>query len=1244
MGPPMPPQGYTPNQGHMPDGYHGGQMYQGMPQHYNSPYINPNQSGDYQQGPYGNPQGYNPYYRGQQNMPMGNMGMPGQMFPGANMPQGMQHSPRNQQVQQQQQQSPQQVADNILQMASSGCVSPASQFRTPGPVISPQLGHKQMTSPTMRQPGPYMYPNQTQMAVQNRNSPISPMQARSPASVHSGHSMHSISPGPQPSPAASQPSPGLHNIKSPSGQPVHRSPANTQAPSITSPAQAVPPMASPMQSSGNSIVGNQPSPSGYASSVCSPVHSAPGHFSPNDPPINSPANSSPNYPMCSLPRNNQPVSSPYIDSHSTSVQPYVTTPSGSGQSLSNPLQSLQKLVMLPESQVVDPKSVVNDGSISGEGCPKNDEGGELATPASSPKICLDGRHCGSDNENFQQEFPSSKPKEEPQVVSMPSYSGNPAYIAAPRCLESQFNQSVDSYYEPMGFHEAPQRYKYEPQMSNPNYAQHPYMGNYESHIRHPVLTNYDERTDQSFVENNISLPPKKKQKRTRKTEKAECGKRNKNKKKQSQDTDSCGNAESTVCNTSSTNALNAGQNQNDTNCLTKDPNTPPKANPHSNFGNNSPSKFKNQELHKNNSNERDKVKDAKEREAEYDFTDEEDTKSQIGSKEKCQSPSSHAKENCSVNSTIRHSPHKCGDGLVSNKIKKRATYSRENYLGSLEDRSMVNDFDVVLDNCVTNSTFRTINGDALSTVHRNGALLTRVNAEILPSSCLSRLKVRKSAVRTLTNCSTTHSESKLNSQLKTKKKSHVQNSKLCESDGEIYSSDPDDYLFPLAEQTSQITVRNTGKVGKKRGRPKRDLQLQVSPSHHDQENKPNCLKTKIHKNAVEDNISVHVNQVTSSKYKSAKATGKSDSEKSPRSDRSENIETEICSKENEARNENSVEKVRGTKAETSCTGSMKTTGTESVSTEKVADTRKVCQEDKKVSPNSTVPSSEVTPESGKKKRGRPFGSKNKFKCTRRRRKGIQENTDLDPLPSGSENFKSMKFKKTLDLVAEHSKVNRKRKHADVKKERLTGPYIKAKGPNDNPTTFEVVNIPDFENDKLNQKKKARTGDFSEKPASLPPVSSLDQRIPFLCALCGQASNYQMLGDLFGPYFKETASPPDEMKSLNQDSKSKDDECDRKRKKQKSDDKRVRKQSLSGGNGDCVPAEIWVHEDCAVWSHGVYLHGRKVHGLEDAISVAKQSVSNQKFYRCFVFLIYYKSYLTKKHACITVSEAGIYLVD
>ena len=44
----------------------------------------------------------------------------------------------------------------------------------------------------------------------------------------------------------------------------------------------------------------------------------------------------------------------------------------------------------------------------------------------------------------------------------------------------------------------------------------------------------------------------------------------------------------------------------------------------------------------------------------------------------------------------------------------------------------------------------------------------------------------------------------------------------------------------------------------------------------------------------------------------------------------------------------------------------------------------------------------------------------------------------------------------------------------------------------------------------------------------------------------------------------------------------------------------------------VPQEVWFHEDCVTWCHGVYLAASKVHGLDEAIAVAKQTVSCPRY--------------------------------
>ncbi|KAK2158004.1 hypothetical protein LSH36_179g04069 [Paralvinella palmiformis] len=353
-------------------------------------------------------------------------------------------------------QSPQQVADSILQMASSNyqgnpphkMAMSTRRYRHSFPVGSMPSSQQQfsMTQP----PRPYCYP-----ANPGVGSPLSPVQVRSPAAVP--NSLTSASPSPLRSPMGSlpehcpMPSPVMtgmqspvSNMRQPMCSPVQGNPPlsacspvphiNVAAHPSSSPGQHVHPSTLPPSSPMSQMNPNShPSPSplsqikstGQLLSVMSPGHPSGMNFSPDSSVQHSskhlyqtdcyPSGSSSHaeylsYTSTSSPRQYtelQPVCRPSTSTSATYGSQYSTK---CGNTF-NPLQSLQKLVMLPESQVIDPKSVVSDANMLSPEGSKYDDGcclmpdlqGTSASdnqfPSNREYVCSDGKHCGTDVED-----------------------------------------------------------------------------------------------------------------------------------------------------------------------------------------------------------------------------------------------------------------------------------------------------------------------------------------------------------------------------------------------------------------------------------------------------------------------------------------------------------------------------------------------------------------------------------------------------------------------------------------------------------------------------------------------------------------------------------------------------------------------------------------------------------------------------------------------------------------------------
>lgn len=132
--------------------------------------------------------------------------------------------------------------------------------------------------------------------------------------------------------------------------------------------------------------------------------------------------------------------------------------------------------------------------------------------------------------------------------------------------------------------------------------------------------------------------------------------------------------------------------------------------------------------------------------------------------------------------------------------------------------------------------------------------------------------------------------------------------------------------------------------------------------------------------------------------------------------------------------------------------------------------------------------------------------------------------------------------------------------------------------------------------------------------------NLDSRCQeaLLCCLCGQTANAMGLGDLHGPY--HPTSPT--MDCQNQQNQN----CSTEQKEEEHFNGHVKSHSVNSSDGGCdgydrsadrslipkVPLhldECWIHEDCGIWSAGVFLVRGKLYGLEEAARLAQETVSD-----------------------------------
>lgn len=164
----------------------------------------------------------------------------------------------------------------------------------------------------------------------------------------------------------------------------------------------------------------------------------------------------------------------------------------------------------------------------------------------------------------------------------------------------------------------------------------------------------------------------------------------------------------------------------------------------------------------------------------------------------------------------------------------------------------------------------------------------------------------------------------------------------------------------------------------------------------------------------------------------------------------------------------------------------------------------------------------------------------------------------------------------------------------------------------------------------------------------------------VCCLCGQSANAMDLGDLHGPYYPEgyqpTTKTPASMSGLKEDednSYSDSSACSFRDEKRKNADQHKShclrsgaQQWTSDGTGSPVakrarliagsadvedwysppmlrldPCEYWLHEDCGIWSAGVFLVKGKIYGLEEAVKVAQETVTMHFNTSCYYVEMY-----------------------
>ncbi|XP_050960107.1 transcription factor 20 [Labeo rohita] len=121
------------------------------------------------------------------------------------------------------------------------------------------------------------------------------------------------------------------------------------------------------------------------------------------------------------------------------------------------------------------------------------------------------------------------------------------------------------------------------------------------------------------------------------------------------------------------------------------------------------------------------------------------------------------------------------------------------------------------------------------------------------------------------------------------------------------------------------------------------------------------------------------------------------------------------------------------------------------------------------------------------------------------------------------------------------------------------------------------------------------------------------QVKHFCCLCGRTGNVEGLGDLHGPYRSSGVQPVCKSDSSPAVQKQELDCSDLDSVYSLEDGasqsvKRQRKENCSEGVEESrVCSEHWIHEDCSIWTAGIFLVKGKLYGLEEAIRLAQETV-------------------------------------
>lgn len=265
-------------------------------------------------------------------------------------------------------------------------------------------------------------------------------------------------------------------------------------------------------------------------------------------------------------------------------------------------------------------------------------------------------------------------------------------------------------------------------------------------------------------------------------------------------------------------------------------------------------------------------------------------------------------------------------------------------------------------------------------------------------------------------------------------------------------------------------------------------------------------------------------------------------------------------------------------------------------------------------------------------------TKGNVKARKSKSKIVKKKDDNKKVLSKKVNKKNLKNKKVVQKITAKPETLKEVSYdssSNASSAKSKGPFLHIRGPRSSPISVSIVNTPTKDEDDADKKIKTKKfhddSEYRHKVRSKGlHCSTLSNKYDaqtkdatWICVFCkkGPHTNEKMItdntslpsGDLFGPYFismdceeyeRRLEDPYDKnfksKKIIKVLDSSRQPPAKKAKKRNSEIDSDMADPYLGIVDTTNNSFEVWVHEECLVWSPGVYLVGPKIIGLQEAV--------------------------------------------